>query len=67
VLRGTSGSEWGRGRKRIRLAGHVAYIGARRNSYNALSGKRERRRPLGKRKSRWDDNIKMGLKMNEGM
>jgi hypothetical protein len=35
--------------------------GARRNVYRLLVGKPEGKRPLGKPKSRWIDNIKMNL------
>ena len=35
--------------------------GERRGAYMVLVGKRERKRPLGKPRRRWDDNIKMDL------
>jgi hypothetical protein len=34
-----------------------------RNIYRVLVGKTEGRRPLGKPRHRWEDNIKMGLQM----
>jgi len=36
---------------------HVACMGEMRNVYNILVGKPERKRPLGRRRSRWEDNI----------
>jgi hypothetical protein len=33
-----------------------------RNEYRVLVGKSTRRRPLGKSKCKWEDNIKMDLK-----
>jgi hypothetical protein len=35
--------------------------GERRGAYRALVGKPEERRPLGKSRRRWEDNIKMYL------
>jgi hypothetical protein len=34
-------------------------MGERRGAYRALVGKSERRRPLGRLRRRWEDNIKM--------
>jgi hypothetical protein len=45
----------------IRWAGHVAFIGERRGVYRVLVGRRERKRPLGRPRCRWEDNIKMDL------
>jgi hypothetical protein len=45
--------------KRMRWAGHVARIGEKRNAYRILVGKPEGKRPLGRRRLRWVDNIKM--------
>jgi hypothetical protein len=36
-------------------------MGERRGAYRALVGKPERRRPLGRPRCRWEDNIKMDL------
>jgi hypothetical protein len=47
--------------RRLRWAGHVAHMGERRGAYRALVGKPEGRRPLGRPKRRWEDNIKMDL------
>jgi hypothetical protein len=47
--------------RRLRWAGHVARMGERTDAYRALVGKPEGRRPLGRPKRRWEDNIKMDL------
>jgi hypothetical protein len=41
--------------------GHVARRGEKRNAYRLLEGKSEGRRPLGRPRRRWVDNIKMDL------
>jgi hypothetical protein len=46
---------------RMRWAGHVARMGEKRNAYRFLVGKPERRRPLGRSRLRWVDNIRMDL------
>jgi hypothetical protein len=48
--------------RRLRWAGHMARMGERRGAYRALVGKPEGRRPLGRPKRRWEDNIKMDLR-----
>ena len=45
----------------MRWAGHVARIGERRGVYRVLVGKHEGKRPLGRPRRRWEDNIKMDL------
>jgi len=45
----------------MRWAGHVACLWERRGVYKVLVGKSGRKRPLGKPRLRWEDNIKMGL------
>jgi hypothetical protein len=47
--------------RRMRWAGHVVRIGKRRNEYRILVGKLEGKRPLGKPRRRWVNNIKMLL------
>jgi hypothetical protein len=47
--------------RRMRWAGHVARMGVVRGTYNILVGKPEGRRPLGRPRCRWEDNIKMDL------
>jgi hypothetical protein len=48
-------------KSRMRWAGHVARMGEKRNVYRLLVGKQEGKRPLGRPKSRWVDNIRMDL------
>jgi hypothetical protein len=48
--------------RRMRWAGHVARMGEVRGIYNILVGRLEGRRPLGRPRRRWEDNIKMDLK-----
>jgi hypothetical protein len=48
--------------RNIRSAGHVARMGEERNAYNILVGKPEGKRPLGRPRCRWDDNIRMDVK-----
>jgi hypothetical protein len=48
--------------RRVRWAGHVARMGAGRGAYRILVGRPEGRRPLGRPRHRWEDNIKMDLK-----
>jgi hypothetical protein len=43
----------------MRWAGHVARMGEKKNVYRLLVGKPERKRPLGRPRRRWMDNIKM--------
>jgi len=47
--------------RRMRLAGHVARMGDERGVYRVLVGKPEGKRPLGRSRNRWVDNIRMGL------
>jgi hypothetical protein len=47
--------------RRMRWAGHVARMGAKRNAYMIL-GKPEGKRPLGRPRRRWVDNIKVDLR-----
>ena len=47
--------------KSRRWAGHVTRIGERKGVYRVLVGKREGKRPLGRPRRRWEDNIKMEL------
>jgi len=45
----------------MRWAGHVARMGEGRGVYRVLVGKPEGKRPLGRPRRRWEDNIKMDL------
>jgi hypothetical protein len=47
--------------RRMRWAGHVARMGEKRNVYKLLVRKPEGKRPLGRPRCRWIDNIKMDL------
>jgi len=47
--------------RRMRWAGHVAHMGEERGVYRVLVGKPEGRRPLGRPRRRWVDNIRMDL------
>ena len=40
---------------------HVAHMGDRRGTYKDLTGRPEGRSPLGRPRTRWEDNIKMDL------
>jgi hypothetical protein len=45
--------------RRMRWAGHVARMG--RDAYRVLVGRPEGKRPLGRPRRRWEDNIKLDL------
>jgi hypothetical protein len=47
--------------RRMRWAGHVARMGEKRNVYRFLVGKPEGKRPLGRPRRKWMNNIKMDL------
>jgi hypothetical protein len=47
--------------RRMRWAGHVSRMGEKRKVYRLLVGKTEGKRPLGRPRRRWIDNIKMDL------
>ena len=47
--------------KGMRWAGHVARMGEDRGVHSVLVGKPKGKRPLGRPRSRWEDNIKMDL------
>jgi hypothetical protein len=49
-------------KSRMRWAGHVARMGEGRGVYRVLVGRPEGKRPLGRPRRRWDDNIKMDLR-----
>jgi hypothetical protein len=46
----------------MRWTGHVARIGEKMHAYRILGGKPEGKRPLGSRRHRWVDNIKMDIR-----
>ena len=47
--------------RRLRWAGHVARIEGR-SAFKILTGKPTGKRPLGRPRGRWEDNIRMDLK-----
>jgi len=47
--------------RRMRRAGHVTRMGEERGVYRVLVGKPEGRRPLGRPRLRWVDNIRVDL------
>jgi hypothetical protein len=48
--------------RRMRWAGHVARMREGRGVYRVLVGRSEVKRPLGRPRRRWEDNIKMDLR-----
>ncbi|KAJ4444588.1 hypothetical protein ANN_06384 [Periplaneta americana] len=48
--------------RRLRWAGHVVRMGESRNAYRVLVGRPAGKRPLGRPRRRWEDNIKMDLR-----
>jgi hypothetical protein len=51
---------------RMRWEEHVARMGETRNGYSILVGKPEKKRPLGRPRRRWVDNIKLDLRGRMG-
>jgi hypothetical protein len=47
--------------RRMRWAGHVARMGKDKSVHRVLVGKPEGKRPLGRPRRKWEDNIKMDL------
>jgi hypothetical protein len=47
--------------RRMRWAGHVARMGEVRAVHRVLVGRPEGRKPLGRPRRRWKDNIKINL------
>jgi hypothetical protein len=47
----------------MRWPGHVACMGKGRNGYRVLVGKPEGKRPLGRPRHRWENGIKMDLRV----
>jgi hypothetical protein len=48
--------------RRMRWAGHVACMGEEIGVYRLLVGRSKGKRPLGRPRHRWEDNIKMDLR-----
>ena len=53
--------------RRMRWVGHVARMGERRGVYRILVGKPEGKRPLGRLRRRWEENIKIFRKWDVGV
>jgi hypothetical protein len=47
--------------RRMRWTGYVARMGERRGVYRVFVGKPEGKRPIGRHRRRWEDNIKIYL------
>jgi hypothetical protein len=43
------------------MGGYVARMGERRHAYRILEGKPDVKRPFGRPRRRWEDNIKMDI------
>jgi hypothetical protein len=48
--------------RKMRWVGHVERMGEGRGVYKVLVGRPEGKRPLGRPRRRWEDNIKMALR-----
>jgi hypothetical protein len=48
--------------RRMRWTGHVTRIGAKKNASRIFVGKPEGKKPLGRQRHRWVDNIKMNFR-----
>jgi hypothetical protein len=48
--------------RRLRWTGHVARMGEGRGVHRVLVGRPEGKRPLGRPRRRWEDNIKLDLR-----
>ena len=47
--------------RRLRWAGHIARMEEVRSAFKISTGKRVGKRPLGRPRRRWEDNIRMDL------
>ena len=52
--------------RRLRWAGHVARMEEGRSAFKILTGNPTGKRPLGRPRRRWEENIRMGLEENAG-
>ena len=48
--------------RRLRWAGHVARMEEGRSAFKILTGKPTGKKPLGRPRSRWEDNIRIDIK-----
>jgi hypothetical protein len=46
----------------MKWAGHAAHVAEMRNAYSILAGKYVGKRPLGRPRRRWEDDIGMDLR-----
>ena len=53
--------------RRMRWVGHMARMGEERCVHGVLVGKPEGKRPLGRPRRRWEDNIKMDVNENTNL
>ena len=47
--------------RRLRWAGHVVRLEEGRSAFKIVTGKPTRKRPLGRPRRRWEDNVRMDL------
>ena len=52
--------------RRLRWAGNVARMEEDRSAFKILTGKPTGKRPLGRPRRRWEDNIRMKIGINAG-
>jgi hypothetical protein len=43
--------------RRMRWTGHIAHVGEKKNAFSVLVGEPEGKRPLGRPRRSWEDNI----------
>jgi hypothetical protein len=53
--------------RRMRWVGHVARLGEERKLYRVLVGRPKGKRPHGKQRRRWKDEIRMEIRWGGGM
>ena len=53
--------------RRMRWVGHVKHMGERKGVHRVLMGKPEGKRPLGRPRRRWEDNISWIFRKLEGV
>ena len=50
--------------RRLRWAGHIARMEEGKSTFKILTGKSTGKRPLGRPRDRWEDNIRMDLELD---
>jgi len=60
-LNSSPNSVWVTKSRRMRWVGHVVHMGEGRGMYGVLVGKPEGKRPMGRPRHRWENNINIGL------